>query len=132
MARAVILEHTLPDGSWHFDWMVEDATLGTDRCLRVWRTSVRPDLALEFAGERIGDHRRAYLSYEGPITGGRGSVRRVGGGAATGWVVGAGGATGLIAWDDGPNLRYHGCIGAGGVWLFAALRELGVDGGGRL
>jgi hypothetical protein len=29
------------------------------------------------AAERIGDHRLTYLDYEGPISGGRGEVRRV-------------------------------------------------------
>jgi hypothetical protein len=35
-----------------------------------------------FTAERIGDHRRLYLDYEGPISGGRGSVRRVAEGQA--------------------------------------------------
>lgn len=33
--------------------------------------------------ERIADHRNAYLTYEGPISGDRGSVRRIDAGDAT-------------------------------------------------
>lgn len=30
-----------------------------------------------FRAERLADHRREYLTYEGPVSGGRGRVRRV-------------------------------------------------------
>jgi len=33
--------------------------------------------SLPIPARRIGDHRKAYLDYEGPLSGGRGAVRRV-------------------------------------------------------
>ena len=38
---------------------------------------------------RIGDHRKAYLTYEGPLTGDRGTVRRVEAGTVTFLQVGS-------------------------------------------
>lgn len=55
-----------------------------ERALIAFRLSVRIDLALprRFEAQRIADHRRLYLDYEGPVSGGRGSVRRL----AAGWM----------------------------------------------
>lgn len=76
-ARSVLLRHTLPDGSAHLDWMIErrDGTFG----LITFRLQLGIDLSApgRFRAERIGDHRRDYLEYEGPVSGGRGSVVRV-------------------------------------------------------
>lgn len=90
MGGMVILRHTLPDGSWHYDWMLDprrdDAAgpgVADERRLLTFRTRQRPDEAGRdgFEAERIGGHRAAYLTYEGPLSGGRGVVQRV----ATGW-----------------------------------------------
>ncbi|GDX98598.1 hypothetical protein LBMAG48_10020 [Phycisphaerae bacterium] len=73
MLRWVVLRHTLSDGTWHFDWLFETAA---DQGLVSLR--VQSELcAGEFACERMGEHRRAYLTFEGDIGGGRGSVARV-------------------------------------------------------
>ncbi len=75
--RFVILHH-VGYGRPHWDFMLEqDASLAT------WK--VYHDL-LEVGQEewellRIGDHRAAYLKYEGALSGGRGEVRRVCGGS---------------------------------------------------
>jgi len=76
----VVLDHACGDQS-HYDWMIEDpaAPAGQGR-LCTWRVAVAPSDwhaggTLELT--RLGDHRRAYLQYEGELTGGRGSVRRV-------------------------------------------------------
>jgi hypothetical protein len=47
--------------------------------LMTFRISERIDggQAVDFLAERLADHRAAYLTYEGEISGGRGSVRRV-------------------------------------------------------
>ncbi len=74
MLRTVVLLHTLPDGSSHFDWMLEQPGRGdlvTFRCTR------SPHEAGQWDAERLPDHRRVYLDYEGPISGNRGDVRRV-------------------------------------------------------
>ena len=79
--RTVVLRHTMPDGSHHFDWLFERAG-GTgarddDRVLVTWRLADRPDRAETVDAERIEDHRRVYLSYEGPVSRARGEVMRV-------------------------------------------------------
>ncbi len=76
--RSDALRHTLPDGSQHFDWMIERHW--APEMLVTFRLAVGTDLLSPgtFEAERIGDHRRAYLHYEGPVSGGRGEVRREG------------------------------------------------------
>jgi hypothetical protein len=71
----VLLRHDLPDGTHHFDWML---ARGADGPLRTFRVGV--DISRDaqpFSAEPIGDHRRAYLEYEGVVSGGRGRVTRV-------------------------------------------------------
>ena len=74
--RFVILHHCQPGGE-HWDLMIEQP-----RMLSTWRLSRNP---LDHPGEtiparRIGDHRKAYLDYEGPVSDDRGKVHRVDGG----------------------------------------------------
>ena len=80
MPRAVVLRHDLPDGSHHFDWLFEPEP-GDDEDERVlisWRLPVAPPAPIgRFEAARLGPHRRLYLTYEGPIPGGRGTVTRV-------------------------------------------------------
>ena len=73
MPRFVILEHDHP--TLHWDFMLEAGAL-----LLTWRLSAPPTAQHVVNVERIGDHRRAYLDYEGPVSGGRGSVTRWDGG----------------------------------------------------
>lgn len=71
----VLLRHDLPDGSHHFDWMLardDDGPLLTFRLDRDISRDTNP-----FEGDLLADHRRAYLEYEGDISGNRGSVVRV-------------------------------------------------------
>lgn len=76
----VVLEHTTETGV-HWDLMLE---LPAKEGLATWRLLSDPLEApgRPVAAERIGDHRRSYLTYEGPISGGRGQVRRVDAGEA--------------------------------------------------
>lgn len=91
MARTVLLRHDLPDGTHHFDWLIEPEPAGAgaadpdERALLAWRLPRRPEEAIggEMLVERLAPHRRVYLEYEGPISGGRGVVSRV----ASGTVV---------------------------------------------
>ncbi len=76
MKRYVILFHQVPPehprGS-HFDWMFE-----TSDGLQTWATTCLPQ-----EGEpgipalQLPLHRAAYLDYEGPVSGNRGTVRRM-------------------------------------------------------
>ena len=57
----------------HFDLMFETAQ-GSK--LATWRSDVWP-IENTVQVERLADHRAEYLTYEGPISGNRGQVRRV-------------------------------------------------------
>ncbi len=66
----VILEHDFP--FLHWDYLIEDGEM-----LASWRLMVAPGNGISALATRIGDHRRHYLTYEGPVSGNRGAVRRV-------------------------------------------------------
>ena len=71
MPRFVILEHDHPE--LHWDLMLEAAA---GDVLRTWRLAAPPAPGQVVAAAASFDHRPLYLDYEGPISGGRGSVRR--------------------------------------------------------
>lgn len=75
--RAVILHHSgyLED---HFDLLIEQEP-GVER-VWTWRLSSHPITAATRI-ERLPDHRRMYLDYEGLVSRGRGRVARVWSGA---------------------------------------------------
>ena len=65
-------------GPEHYDLMLEMLEAG--EALATWRLErdcldLRPGEAL--AARKLPDHRRAYLSHQGPVSGGRGRVTRV-------------------------------------------------------
>lgn len=74
--RFVILHHQLAEGE-HWDLMLEH-----NGVLLTWQLPQNPLFAgaLPMPARRIADHRPIYLSYEGPISGDRGTVRRIAGG----------------------------------------------------
>lgn len=82
-ARWVLLRHTLADGSWHHDWMLERARPAAqdddpdEHRLLTFRTVAIPGQVSAWTGEKIHDHRARYLQYEGPLSGERGRVDRV-------------------------------------------------------
>ena len=69
MARYVILTHDHPFPHW-------DLMLEAGGVLRTWRLLSEPGPGRVVWAERLADHRIAYLEYEGPVSGGRGSVAR--------------------------------------------------------
>jgi hypothetical protein len=80
MPRYVVLEHETPAGyarPRHWDLMLE-----TGGALRTWALDEPPERVRSGQGEHsvqgelLRDHRLAYLDYEGPVSGGRGTVRR--------------------------------------------------------
>lgn len=75
--QSVVLLHTLPDDSSHLDWMLEFPR--DSQRLITFRCPTGTDLfrAGGFQAERLDDHRRAYLVYEGAVSGGRGHVNRL-------------------------------------------------------
>jgi len=69
MPRYVILEHDYPERHW-------DLMLESGEVLRTWRLAEPPRSGCAVRAEASFDHRRLYLDYEGPVSGGRGQVTR--------------------------------------------------------
>src|SRR6266481_8830595 len=69
MSRFVILIHDYPE--LHWDFMLEKEAV-----LRTWRLARQPSEAGPIDAVPLADHRLAYVDYEGPVSGNRGSVRR--------------------------------------------------------
>jgi hypothetical protein len=69
MPRFVILEHDHP----HLHW---DLMLETGNVLRTWRLENPPSAYESTKALAIGDHRKAYLDFEGPLSNNRGTVKR--------------------------------------------------------
>ena len=73
--RYAILHHVeIPQP--HFDLMLETAP---GSLLATWRSNVWP-IEASVRVQRLCDHRRAFLDFEGELSGRRGSVTRVAGG----------------------------------------------------
>ncbi|MBL0926071.1 MAG: hypothetical protein IBJ11_00250 [Phycisphaerales bacterium] len=71
-------------GGHHYDVLLSRLAEPADpdqRVLMAWRIAAavwkKGPFVREFEAERMPDHRAAYLEYEGEISGGRGTVRRV-------------------------------------------------------
>jgi hypothetical protein len=69
MPRFVVLEHDWPTPHW-------DLLLESGPVLRAWRLLAEPGAGRAVPAEPNADHRPLYLEYEGPVSGGRGAVRR--------------------------------------------------------
>jgi hypothetical protein len=67
--RFVILEHDWPQLHW-------DLLLEAGPVLRAWRLLDEPGPGRTVAAQTHTDHRLLYLEYEGPVSGGRGTVRQ--------------------------------------------------------
>ncbi len=118
----VLLRHDLPDGSWHFDWMLERAT-AADAGLLTFRLEERPEavgVGGTIAGERLGVHRREYLTYEGEVSGGRGRVTRAAAGRCA------------VTRDEAGVVEFEAAFEGGGLgrWRGAPAERVGGGGGG--
>jgi hypothetical protein len=72
--RYAILLHQMPSDSprpTHWDLMLED-----DGVLRTWALADAPENGAAICAQALPDHRIAYLTYEGPVSGNRGHVTR--------------------------------------------------------
>jgi len=72
MPRYVILRHETPSpqrGPVHWDFMLE-----RNGILQTWALAEQPTRECEIAADELADHRLAYLDFEGPISGDRGTV----------------------------------------------------------
>lgn len=75
----VLLEHTLPDGSLHFDWLIERPRDQSEHRMITFRCQIDPlaDQNQPWIGHRLPDHRAHYITHEGPVSNDRGAVRRL-------------------------------------------------------
>jgi hypothetical protein len=74
MSRYVILRHETPSDAprpAHWDLLLE-----TGEVLTAWALDALPQVGIVVEATRLADHRLAYLEYEGPISGNRGTVGR--------------------------------------------------------
>jgi len=74
MPRFAILRHETPPGSsrpLHWDLLLEDGDT-----LLTWALAEPPVAGRTIAAEALPNHRAAYLDYEGPVSGDRGTVTR--------------------------------------------------------
>ncbi len=67
--RFAILRHDHPVLHWDFMFEVQEK-------LRTWRLLSEPCPGVDIIAEPLPVHRRDYLNYEGPVSGGRGTVER--------------------------------------------------------
>ncbi len=101
--QTVQLRHEQLDGSWHVDWML-DLDPQAEADLVTFRLSRRIDeleAGESLPAERIADHRRAYLTYEGPISGNRGHVERLSAGRIEAMQCQGDHWAFLLVWHDG-------------------------------
>ena len=89
--RYVVLHHT-GHGEPHYDLMFQRPDAHE---LRTFRSSVWP-ITTRTLLTPLPDHRAAYLDYEGPVSGGRGDVRRIEAGRFAGAGAQVGDAGGLL------------------------------------
>src|SRR5262245_3281104 len=70
MARFAVLAHAHPTPHW-------DLFLESGPVLRAWRLLAPLRPGIDVPAEVTPDHRPVYLDYEGPLSGGRGTVSRI-------------------------------------------------------
>lgn len=99
--RYAVLHHTHVAHP-HYDLLLE---VSSDAPLATWRCEQWPPRG-EMTVVRLPDHRRIYLEYEGPVSGGRGEVSRV--------------AHGNLALIENSDTRVHAHL-AGGTMLALSL-----------
>ena len=76
MRAFVLLEHRWEGVHW--DFMLDDGS-----ALRTWAVDAPIVAGADLPARGLPDHRRAYLDYEGDVSGGRGTVRRIDRGSYT-------------------------------------------------
>jgi hypothetical protein len=85
-------------GADHYDLMIETDPAGPLATWQFAENPLPPDALAGRQGRRIADHRRIYLDYQGPVSRGRGQVRRLDGGEVRI----------LVAGEDRLDVRFSG------------------------
>ncbi len=107
--RFVVLAHDWP--AIHWDFLAE-----ADGVLRAWRLLAEPVVGVDIPVETNVDHRLLYLDYEGPVSGGRGSVSRWDAGTCD-WLISNKDRVELAL--QGAKLKGHTLLRrVDGAWVF--------------
>jgi hypothetical protein len=113
--RFVVLSHQLPETEHrlnHWDLMLE-----FNGQLETWALDGLPQAGQTVQAQKLSAHRTAYLDYEGPVSGDRGSVTRVLSGRFEGDVENlAGGESADIYLDADPPLSASFRLIGGTAW----------------
>lgn len=110
MPRFVILEHQFQGVHW--DFMLESG-----EALRTWRLECPPETGQPITATLLADHRRAYLDYEGEVSGGRGRVSRWDQGQFA-WVTDEPRSVAVRLVGQRTNGRAYLRCGESGEWTF--------------
>jgi hypothetical protein len=98
----VVLQHELPDGTTHFDWLLGVEPEG-EKPLISFRTEERPDQITESRWidlESRPDHRPDFLHIEGSLDGDRGVVTQLAKGEIFVWKEVSNGWNLMVEWDN--------------------------------
>ena len=121
----VVLQHDLPDGTTHFDWL-----LGVDadgqKPLISFRVAERPDQVTESEWidlESRPDHRPDFLPVEGPLDGDRGVITRLAKGNIFVWKEVQHGWNMMVEWDDSTVTEFEVLTVKGTVILRRILED---------
>ena len=73
----VVIEHSHRNYETHWDFMIE-----ADGALLTWRLMEKPNFEKDqyIDSERIFDHNRKFLTYEGPVNDNKGMAKQIGAG----------------------------------------------------
>ena len=122
--ETVILQHDLPDGTSHFDWLLSVDAKGSGPLIS-FRVEERPDLLKEnrwVVLDSRPDHRPEYLHLEGELEGDRGTVTRHAKGNIFIWREITNGWNMMIDWGTGLLTEYE-IISNDGVVAFRRIFE---------
>lgn len=120
----VILQHDLPDGTSHFDWLLAVDADG-EKPLISFRVQERPDLVNESRWVDLDsrpDHKPEYLQIQGKLEGDRGVVTRLANGKIFVWKEIQGGWNMMVQWDGGILNEYE-LLSGEGVLAFRRIFE---------
>lgn len=109
MQQSVVLRHDVRAGEFHFDWMIDQPEILDEHRLRCWRCDIRPDYqeCTSFLCMELPSHRSVYLTFEGQISGNRGSVVQLASGVVLQSELGQDEVKILIDWGD-RRIQYCG------------------------
>jgi hypothetical protein len=121
--RFVVLFHIVPiasDRQEHWDLMLESPSFENgnpsedSRVLKTWALDSEPRPGEKMKALQLPDHRAAFLTFEGPLTNGRGEVKRQFGGELE-WIT------------NEPDFKLVELLRSGTSWLLSLQRVQGEE-----